>query len=106
MAQSVRERVPELAILKTLGFQDGAIVGFVLAESLFMCLIGGLLGLGLATFLAFGIAKSSGGNFPIEVDWRVWAFGFAAMIGLALAVGLGPALRARRLKIVDALAGR
>ncbi|HET7843569.1 MAG TPA: FtsX-like permease family protein [Xanthomonadales bacterium] len=106
MAQSVRERVPELAILKTLGFQDGTVLWFVLAEALFMCVIGGLVGLGIATVLAVGVGKMTGGNFPIEVDWRVWAFGFAAMIVLALVVGLGPALRAQRLKIVDALAGR
>jgi putative ABC transport system permease protein len=106
MAQSVRERVPELAVLKTLGFGDGAVLGFVLAEALLICAIGGAIGLGFATLLGFAVAQGTGGNFPIEVDWRVWGAGFGAIVVLALAVGLFPALRARRLKIVDALAGR
>jgi putative ABC transport system permease protein len=104
MAQSVRERVPELAILKTLGFSDTSVLGFVLAEAVAICLIGGVIGMGLATMLAFVVGST--GQFPISVDYRVWSAGFAAIIVLALAVGLLPALRAQRLKIVDALAGR
>jgi len=103
IAQSVRERVPELAILKTLGFTDSSVLGFVLAEAAVMCLVGGLLGLGIAT--AIGIAIG-GGNFPLAVDYRVWVTGVIAIVGLSLAVGLPPALRAGRLSIVDALAGR
>ena len=49
IAQSVRERVPELAILKTLGFSNGSVLGFVLAEAAALCIIGGLIGLGIAT---------------------------------------------------------
>jgi putative ABC transport system permease protein len=65
--------------------------------------IGGLAGLGIAT--AIGIAVG-GGNFPIAVDHRVWIAGLAAIAVLSLTVGLLPALRAGRLTIVDALAGR
>jgi putative ABC transport system permease protein len=104
IAQSVRERIPELAILKTLGFTDGSVLGFVLAEAAAICVFGGLLGLGLATMI--GIAIGGGGNFPIAVDYRVWITGLLAIVGLSLAVGLLPALRASRLSIVDALAGR
>ena len=46
MAQSVRERTSELAVLKTLGFSGPAILTLVLAESLFIAFTGGLLGLG------------------------------------------------------------
>src|SRR5207237_7773818 len=56
MAQSVRERVPELAVLKTLGFTDGSVLGFVLAEAVALCLFGGLLGLLLATTLGAMVA--------------------------------------------------
>ena len=42
MAQSVRERTPEFAVLKTLGFSDLTVLGFVLAESLLLALLGGL----------------------------------------------------------------
>jgi len=104
MAQSVRERVPELAILKTLGFSDASVLGFVLAEALLICVIGGLIGLGIATFL--GNLAGRGGNFPLAVDGGVWLTGLAAMLLMSIAVGLLPALRAQRLKIVDALAGR
>ena len=105
-AQSVRERIPELAILKTLGFTDGSVLGLVLAEAVALCLIGGLAGLALATPLGVAIANASGGNLPVAVDHRVWAMGLAAIALLSFAVGLMPAMRASRLTIVDALAGR
>jgi putative ABC transport system permease protein len=103
IAQSVRERIPELAILKTLGFSNGSVLAFVLAEAAALCIIGGLIGLGLAT--AIGIAIG-GANFPIVVDGQVWLVGLVSIAVLSLAVGLLPALRASRVTIVDALAGR
>ena len=106
IAQSVRERVPELAILKTLGFSDRSVLAFVLAEAAALCIIGGLLGLAVATPLGVGITKATGGNLPVAVDGRVWLTGAVAIVLLSLAVGLLPALRAARLTIVDALAGR
>ncbi|MDP9011619.1 MAG: ABC transporter permease [Pseudomonadota bacterium] len=106
MAQSVRERVPELAVLKTLGFSDGSVLGFVLAEAIALCLAGGLVGLLLATLLGAMVEKGTGGQFQLRVDTFVWSAGVAAMLFMSIAVGLLPALRARRLKIVDALAGR
>jgi putative ABC transport system permease protein len=106
MAQSVRERVPELAVLKTLGFSDGSVLGFVLAEAFALCLFGGLVGLLLATGAGALVAKGTGGQFQLNVDWRVWLIGVVAIVLMSLAVGLLPGLRARRLKIVDALAGR
>jgi putative ABC transport system permease protein len=103
IAQSVRERIPELAILKTLGFSNESVLAFVLAEAAALCIIGGLIGLGLAT--AIGIAIG-GSNFPIVVDGQVWLVGLISIAVLSLAVGLLPALRASRVTIVDALAGR
>ena len=104
MAQSVRERVPELAILKTLGFSDASVLGFVLAESVALCAVGGVLGMGIASLIGLAMAKAS--QFPLAVDWHVWLYAGFAIVVLAFAVGLMPGLRARRLKIVDALAGR
>ena len=106
MAQSVRERIPELAVLKTLGFSDGSVLGFVLAEAGALCLIGGLIGMALATVLGAIVEKNSGGQFALNVNGSVWAMGLLAIVLMSLAVGLLPALRAQRLKIVDALAGR
>ena len=105
MAQSVRERVPELAVLKTLGYSDGAVLGFVLAEAFALCLSGGLLGLLLATFAGALVEQGSGGQFRLSPDLKVWLIGVAAIVLMSVAVGLLPALRAQRLKIVDALAG-
>ncbi len=106
MAQSVRERIPEMAVLKTLGFSDGSVLGFVMAETVALCALGGLIGLGLATAVGVLVQKTIGAQLPLNVDWRVWSAGLAAIVLLSLVVGLPPALRAKRLKIVDALAGR
>jgi putative ABC transport system permease protein len=106
MAQSVRERVPELAVLKTLGFTDGSVLGFVFAEAIALCLFGGLVGLMLATALGGMVEKGTGGQFRVNVDAWVWAIGIGAILLMSVVVGLLPALRAQRLKIVDALAGR
>jgi putative ABC transport system permease protein len=105
MAQSVRERIPELAVLKTLGYSDGAVLGFVLAEAFALCLSGGLVGLLLATFAGALVEQGSGGQFRLSPDLKVWLIGVAAIVLMSIAVGLLPALRAQRLKIVDALAG-
>ena len=48
MMQSVRERIPELAVLKTLGFTGGTISALVLIESVLLCLFAAALGLGLS----------------------------------------------------------
>lgn len=104
MAQSVRERIPELAIMKTLGFGDNELLGLVLAESATLCALGGAIGLAIATLIGFGVQKAA--SVPLEVDATVWGLGAVAIVLLSLAVGLLPALRAQRLRIVDALAGR
>lgn len=106
MAQSVRERIPELAVLKTLGFSDGSVFGFVLTEAFALVLSGGLLGLALASLAGAMVEKATGGQFLLQLDASVWLLGVAAIVLMSLAVGLLPALRARRLEIVDALAGR
>jgi putative ABC transport system permease protein len=106
MAQSIRERVPELAILKTLGFSDGTVTALVLAESLLLLVIGGGLGLAGATLVLPFVNGATGGRFPpLFVGGGIWLSGGGIAMALALAVGLPPALRARRLRIVDALAG-
>ncbi len=107
MAQAVRERIPELATLKTLGFKDGTVLTLVMFESVLLVVLGGLLGMGLASLAIPGLAKASGGALPVHfVPAQTWVIGLVLMIGIGVVVGLLPALRAQRLKIVDALAGR
>jgi putative ABC transport system permease protein len=107
MAQAVRERIPELAVLKTIGFSNRSVLWLVLAESVLLVLLGGAIGLGLSALLVPIISAGSGGmiNLPGLLP-QTWALGLglAALIGAA--VGLLPALRGMRLNIVDALAGR
>jgi putative ABC transport system permease protein len=102
MSQAVRERIPELAVLKCLGFTDRTVLGLVLAESFLLCFIGALFGLLLASAVT-GLLPP---EYPIKADARVWLFALVTTVFLALVVGLPPALRAMHLKIVDALAGR
>ncbi|WP_337054456.1 FtsX-like permease family protein [Pseudoxanthomonas sp. USHLN014] len=106
MAQAVRERVPELATLKTLGFQDRTMLWLVLVESLLLIGLGGAIGLGLAAGILPALAAKAGGMLPARVPGQTWAIGAGLVVVIGLVVGVLPALRASRLKIVDALAGR
>jgi putative ABC transport system permease protein len=103
MSHSVRERTSELAVLKTLGFTGERILWMVLAESLFIVLVGGGLGLSAAWLFVQG-GDPTGGLLPIFVlPPRDIAIGLGLILGLGLAAGLTPALFAMRLRITDAL---
>ena len=103
MAQSVRERTNELAVLKTLGFGDGLILTLVLAESLMIAVTGGALGLGLA-WLFVQNGDPTGGLLPIFVlPARDVALGAVLMLAMGLVAGVAPAMAAMRLRITDAL---
>lgn len=102
MSQAVRERIPELAVLKCLGFTDRQVMWLVLAEAFALCLLGALAGMLLAGVVTLGLPP----EFPITTDLRVWIIAGISVLVLTVMVGLPPALTAKRLKIVDALAGR
>jgi putative ABC transport system permease protein len=102
MAESVRERTGELAVLKTLGFSDGLVLALVLAESCAIAGVGGLLGLGLAAVLVPGIPTGSMLQ-ALYVPKSSLVTGLALVVGLGVVSGIFPALRAMRLRIVDAL---
>jgi putative ABC transport system permease protein len=108
MAQSVRERIPELAVLKTLGFSDSAVQWLVLAESLTVSILAALMGLFIASLVLPAITSllSSQGIGPMHLGPLVTGAGVAIAVLLALVSGMLPARRARRLDIVAALAGR
>ncbi|URL58964.1 ABC transporter permease [Luteibacter flocculans] len=107
MAQAVRERTNELAVLKTIGFSSGSVLGMVLAEGMLLLLLGGVIGLALAGVLVPIVAKGSGGmlNLP-PIGTQTWVLGIVLMLVIGALVGALPAIRAMRLNIVDALAGR
>jgi len=104
MAQSVRERINELGVLKTLGFGDGRILSLVLLESCTIAVVGGGLGLLLAwTFITL-VGDPTGGLLPIfHLPPRDLILGALLIAALGLGTGLVPAFQASRLKIVDAL---
>ena len=106
MAQAIRERIPELAVLKTLGFSDRTVTALVLGEALLLLGLGAALGMLGAVSVLPALNTRTGGRFPpLFVDGATWLLAAAVAVGLALAIGLPPALRVGRLRIVDALAG-
>lgn len=103
MMQSVNERIPELAVLKTLGFSDAKVVALVLAEALLLCVFAAFAGLALASMI-FPALKAIFGNLPMPLGVILSGVAMAAV--LAFLSGFPPAWRAKQLNIVDALAGR
>jgi|TARA_Y100000310_G_scaffold140345_1_gene139737 putative ABC transport system permease protein len=106
MAQSIRERVPELAVLKTLGFTNGGVLALVMAESTLLTAVGGAIGLGLSTLLVTAMSDTLSTFVPgLANSTQNIGLGFTAAILLGVVVGFVPALRAMRLRIVDAMRG-
>ena len=107
MMQAVRERTSELAVLKTIGFSNVSVLAMVLAESVLLIVLGGVIGLLLAAALIPVVSAGSGGmlNLP-SVGANSWVLGVGLMVAIGLLVGALPAWSAMRLNIVDALAGR
>lgn len=103
LMQSVRERTPELAVLKTLGFADSTLFLFIVAEAAFICVVAAGFGLLLA-LVAFPFASKfvPGLSMPL----RVVAIGLGCGALVSLVSASVPAIRAARLNIVAALASR
>ena len=106
MSQSFRERISELAVLKTLGFTDGAVSILVLVEAILLCLFPAIFAVGLALVLeplvVDGLSNMMMG-FPFAVADVTLLGVFAIAIGLGIAVGLLPAISAKKIAIVDGL---
>ena len=101
--QTVRERTPELGVLKTLGFGNQTVFVLLAAESLLICVAASLAGLALA-WIAFPLA---GKYVPgLSMPMVVVEVGLVGSVFVALISVTMPGVRAARLKIVDALAGR
>ena len=105
MLQSIRERVPEIAVLKTLGFSDDAVLYLVIAEAVLLCLLACTLGLVLAR-VALPVMQPIVQDFVLmlQTGWLDLLRGFGLALIVALISSLYPAWRVRRLNIVDALA--
>ena len=103
MAQSVRERTSELAVLKTLGFTGARILVLVLAESLFIACLGGAIGLTFAWLIAEQGDPTGGLLSVFVLPSRDIALGIGLMVAMGVLAGVMPAVGAMRLSIVDAL---
>lgn len=107
MAQAVRERTNELAVMKTLGFENGKIVRLVLGESLTVAVLGGVLGLLLGWLLVSGASVAMAQFLPgLAVSSSTWLTGLVLSVLLGLITGAIPAMKAMRLNVVEALARR
>ncbi len=103
MAQSIRERTSELAVLKTLGFSDGRVMTLVMLESCLLAIVGGGLGLGIG-YVLIGQGDPTGGFLAaFAIPPRDLALGCALVWALGLGSGIVPGMVATRLRIVDAL---
>lgn len=103
MMQSIRERIPDFAVLKTLGFSDSGVLALVLGEALLLCVTAALLGLAGANAI-FPAMKSVIGVAQLPLPVILLGLGLAVL--LALVTGLPPALKVRRMPIVESLRGR
>ena len=106
MAMSVRERVREVGVLKTLGFSPGTILGLILGEACSISIAGGIIGYLISTVLMVGVSRSPFGGFLGSIHFfEPWV----ALVCVLLAGSIGllsslvPALGASRATIVDAL---
>jgi putative ABC transport system permease protein len=108
MAMSVRERIREVGIFKTLGFTKEAILGMIIGEAIVIALIGGVIGLLLASFLAVGVGHSAG-RYGIGGLQHMSLAPITILISLGVAVAIGfissfvPAWNAARTNILDSL---
>jgi putative ABC transport system permease protein len=110
VAMSARERVTEIAVMRTLGFRRSHILSFILSESVLMSLLGGVLGVLIAKFVLIPMLVAVGEktsisawliNFRVTVPTLVLAF--AVSVGVGILAGFAPAIRSSRIRIVDGL---
>jgi len=107
MAMSIRERTREVAVLKTLGFTRGTILGLFIGESVTVAAIGGILGTLIALlFLSGGTHAPQGANLFV-IALHEWKFTAPAAVGIAILAGFLssaiPAYGASRTGIVEGL---
>ena len=104
MMMSARERMGEVAVLKTIGFPDRTVFGLVMLEAGAVTLSGALLGLGGAKLLYKGTNFNAAGFLPgFDVTAATLLLGAGVALFLMLASGLVPAFRAARLPVIQAL---
>ena len=103
MAQAIRERTSELAVMKTLGFTNGRVLALVLLEAGLLAVVGGAVGLGLVSLIISG-GDPTGDFLPeFGMPLRDLAIGAGLVVALGLISATWPGVRATRMQIVDGL---
>ncbi|MBL8782713.1 MAG: ABC transporter permease [Alphaproteobacteria bacterium] len=103
MMLTVRERTNEIAVLKTIGFTGERIFALIIGESLLLAVIGGLLGVGLAWLISFGMAQAMSSFGPMTFSLNTALTSFVLIATLGVLTGFVPAYRAMKLDVVTAL---
>lgn len=104
MAISVRERISELGVLKAIGYSDRSVLFFVLAESLVIALLGGILGLGLALLAVPVLGAALNGLLPsLVLSPAILSLGLLVALLVGGISGLLPGIGAMRMRVVNAL---
>ena len=105
MLMAFRDQAHDVGIMKALGFTDGGVARFMLSQSLFLCVFGGALGVGLAKGTQPLLMMSPmGAMFPgYDVTTRTIVVVTGLSLAIGLIAGIVPAVAARRLRCVDAL---
>ena len=104
MAMSVRERMGEYAVFKTLGFGRGYLAGLILGESFTLTSLGGLLGIGVTFPIASAFARAVGQFFPVfHVSTETILMDVAAAVIVGVVAAVIPIWRVVQVRIADGL---
>jgi len=110
VAMSARERVTEIAVMRTLGFRRTHILSFILSESVLMSLLGGIFGILLAKFLLIPLIVAGGAKTALsvflinfKVTPEIFLGAFLISVGIGVLAGFVPAIRSSQIRIVDGL---
>jgi len=104
MAMTSRERMPEYAILKTMGFGNGHLWMLIAGESVFLSMLGGGVGIAISFPVAHLFSSRLGALLPVfNLHWKTLALCALVSFGIGIVSALVPFWRAGRLRIAEAL---
>jgi putative ABC transport system permease protein len=105
MAMSIRERTREVAVLKTLGFTRGGVLGLFVSEAVALSLAGGVIGAFLGWLMVYGLTHSPQfvSFFPLQVTPGIWAVAMLTSGVVGLLSAALPSYHASQVNIVDGL---
>ena len=101
MFVSVKERTKQIGVQKSLGAKNSFILYQFLFEAIFLCLIGGVLGLTLVFLLTQFVSNFFG--FSIDLSLENIALGLSVSAIIGIISGIAPALSASKLDPVEAI---